>query len=204
MYSLLVVISIVGANAVVVKDVPPFKTVVGVPAKSMRSSAPAETASASSEKPHLAAVPEVLSTDASSLNIAESAGTMSSLSSAEKQAIQIAPANAKSFRCSGAFIPYGTPCGSLPDPIAREMCQMLQEMGQLQSRILALEQQLSQNQQAPALRKLSSDSAGSGSSVSNPNGGGGGKQKHLRKRSNSPENCFMKRHASWLDLKKFA
>jgi len=162
----------VGANAVVVKDVPPFKTVVGVPAKPMRSSAP-------SPKPaeKLEPIPEVVRTDADS--------STSSLEVEEQP----------KKRCPG-FLPYGTPCGSLVDPIAREMCQMLQEMGNLQSRIQALEAHMMymhgtgtdlNPQQAPVLRKLSGSSIESASSSSSTN-----------------NDCFLKRHASWLDMKKFS
>ncbi len=77
----------VGANAVVVADVAPGASVVGIPAKPVASPArPAE-----------------------------------------------APISAP------AFLPYGTPCGDLPDPMARALSGLLDQMTALHARVAELE-----------------------------------------------------------------
>jgi serine O-acetyltransferase len=71
----------VGANAVVVKDVPPGVTVVGIPAQVV--------ATRSTAKPN--------------------------------------------------FVPYGSPCDDLPDPTARALCGLLNEVEALRRRVAELE-----------------------------------------------------------------
>src|SRR5690242_16862007 len=83
----------VGANAVVLAEVPPGVTVVGIPAKQVGS-------------PH----------------------------GAEPRPSDAAVAAAE------LFLPYGTPCGEMPDPVARAVSALLDEVSSLRARVADLEE----------------------------------------------------------------
>jgi serine O-acetyltransferase len=85
----------VGANAVVVKDVPPGVTVVGIPAQVVlpRAASKSET-----------------------------------------------------------FVPYGSPCDDLPDPTARALCGLLNEVEALRRRVAQLEAAQTEDGHESALR----------------------------------------------------
>ncbi|HWK43836.1 MAG TPA: serine O-acetyltransferase [Stellaceae bacterium] len=93
----------VGANAVVVAEVPPGVTVVGIPARPVQRS---ETTRAASV---------------------------------------------------GEFLPYGTPCEEQPDPIARSLCGLLDEVSALRARLTELERQL--DERVPAFAADGADVA---------------------------------------------
>jgi len=79
----------VGANAVVLQEVPPGATVVGIPAKPVGGPKPMERA-----------------------------------------------------RPPGEFLPYGTPCDDIPDPVARALAGVSDEVAALRARLRDLEGQL--------------------------------------------------------------
>ncbi|HUN47134.1 MAG TPA: serine O-acetyltransferase [Stellaceae bacterium] len=79
----------VGANAVVLQEVPSGSTVVGIPAKPVGGPKPVERA-----------------------------------------------------RPAGEFLPYGTPCDDIPDPVARALTGVAEEVAALRARIGELEHQL--------------------------------------------------------------
>ena len=81
----------VGANAVVLAEVPPGATVVGIPAKQVGGLRIAEP------RPADVAAPEL-------------------------------------------FLPYGTPCGEMPDPVARAVSALLDEVSSLRARVADLEE----------------------------------------------------------------
>jgi serine O-acetyltransferase len=86
----------VGANAVVLAEVPAGATVVGIPAKPVGGPRPLEAAKAVSE-----------------------------------------------------FLPYGTPCDEIPDPVARALSGLLDEVQSLRARLQEVEAQLETGQSAP-------------------------------------------------------
>jgi serine O-acetyltransferase len=79
----------VGANAVVLTEVPPGITVVGIPAKPVGAAKPVE-----------------------------------------------------STRDVDAFLPYGTPCDEVPDPVARALNGLLDEVHRLRARVVEVERQI--------------------------------------------------------------
>ena len=79
----------VGANAVVLAEVPPGATVVGIPAKAVGAPRPVEAAKTVHE-----------------------------------------------------FLPYGTPCDEIPDPVARVLNGLLDEVHTLRARVHEVERQL--------------------------------------------------------------
>jgi serine O-acetyltransferase len=86
----------VGANAVVLAEVPPGATVVGIPAKPIGAPRPQEAARTLSE-----------------------------------------------------FLPYGTPCDEIPDPVARALSGLLDEVQSLRARLREVETQLEAGRPAP-------------------------------------------------------
>ncbi|HUK11588.1 MAG TPA: serine O-acetyltransferase [Stellaceae bacterium] len=85
----------VGANAVVLTEVPPGITVVGIPAKPVGAPKPVESAG------HV-----------------------------------------------DAFLPYGTPCDEVPDPVARAISGLLDEVHRLRARVTEVERQV-ETERAP-------------------------------------------------------
>ena len=85
----------VGANAVVLTEVPPGITVVGIPAKPVGAPKPVESAG------HV-----------------------------------------------DAFLPYGTPCDEVPDPVARAISGLLDEVYRLRARVTEVERQV-ETERAP-------------------------------------------------------
>lgn len=53
------------------------------------------------------------------------------------------------------FLPYGTPCDEIPDPVARALGGLLDEVQALRSRINELEHQIEQERAEPLLKKAS-------------------------------------------------
>src|SRR5712692_3978233 len=86
----------VGANAVVLAEVPPGATVVGIPAKPVGGPRPVEAARTVSE-----------------------------------------------------FLPYGTPCDEIPDPVARVLNGLLDEVQSLRARLQEVEAQVEAGRSAP-------------------------------------------------------
>ncbi|HEY0527085.1 MAG TPA: serine O-acetyltransferase [Stellaceae bacterium] len=91
----------VGANAVVLAEVPPGATVVGIPAKQV-------------------GVPR----------------------SAE-------PRPADAAAAAELFLPYGTPCGEMPDPVARAVSALLDEVSSLRARVADLEEERARSDALP-------------------------------------------------------
>ena len=90
----------VGANAVVLAEVPPGATVVGIPAKPVGAPRPA------------------------------TAKTVSD------------------------FLPYGTPCDEIPDPVARVLNGLLDEVQSLRARLQEMEHQVEAGRSGPPPRTV--------------------------------------------------
>ncbi|HYM03295.1 MAG TPA: serine O-acetyltransferase [Stellaceae bacterium] len=89
----------IGANAVVLAEVPADATMVGIPAKIVGARAAAEPKS--------------------------------------------------------EFVPYGTPCDDISDPVARSLADLEEELAKVRSRIADLERNLEDRRTEPALKKVS-------------------------------------------------
>jgi serine O-acetyltransferase len=88
----------VGANAVVLQEVPPGATMVGIPAKPVGGPKPVEHA-----------------------------------------------------RPAGEFLPYGTPCDDVPDPVARAITGLVEEVAVLRAKLGEMERQLDGASVSPPL-----------------------------------------------------
>ena len=53
------------------------------------------------------------------------------------------------------FLPYGTPGDDIPDPVARALNGLVEEVGRLRARVEELERELAKERSEPALKKVS-------------------------------------------------
>jgi serine O-acetyltransferase len=53
------------------------------------------------------------------------------------------------------FLPYGTPGDDIPDPVARALNGLVEEVGRLSARVEELEQELAKERNEPTLKKVS-------------------------------------------------
>jgi serine O-acetyltransferase len=107
----------IGANAVVLKDVPPGATMVGIPAR------------------------PVMAREASLRELAHRATYDGAPVNAELLAEEFRTSHSEIAPQREGFVAYGTPSADLPDPVARAIDALAEQVNTLKARVEELERQ---------------------------------------------------------------